>query len=222
MDSRKDLEKLIHQSNLSNWDLDFVEPLQNFQKVHSTDFYIQFKCQNQIGISYHVNSIHQKALDQLLPLMEFREKIDDLSFATLVMYILESLIHLKREDKAKAIFEKYAFDPAFENLYQSEGILFWYVKSLNPSEAELEKYKHKLEKLTNELRYISSKATLKEKILDVKAVHVSANRRFSEINIASQKQNSSETIQELQLFIDSDPPEFYKKMAIDFKNTLLV
>lgn len=221
MDSKKELNTLINQSNLSNWDLSFVERIEAFQKVHGSDFDTRFKCQNQIGVSYHMNEMHQKSLDHLLPLMVFREKIEDLTFANLILNVLDSLTHLDQEDKAKAIFEKYVSDPAFESLFQSEAILVWYVKALNPSEDELKKYESKVEKLSRDLGFISSKKTLNEKVLDLKAVNLQGNQRFSEITIASQNQNRSDTLEEVQLFINSKPPDFYKKMAIDFRNSLL-
>jgi hypothetical protein len=164
--------------------------------------------------------MHQESVEVLLPLIEERKKINDFKFSTLVSVVLKSLSKLNQLDLAKSIFERFIDDPCNDGFYQIEGMLEWLVTAIDPSETELHVYKPKLQKLMNELGYFPNKSTIKESILDIRSVHQKANRKFSEICIAYRKTPTSETIQSLNDFIESNPPGYYKALAEDFKKKI--
>lgn len=220
MDSKEKLKQLIHKCTMDEFDLSYVNQIKTFQAKNQDEEELRLECQYQIGFIYHLNEMHQESMEILLPLIHEREKIDDFMFSNMLLIILKSLAELKKLDQAKKIFNRFIDDRSINNFYQIKGMLLWYVEALDPSESELKLYQHKLDKLMEGLGYYPAKETLKEQILAVEAVHSKVNRKFSEISIASWKEPNAVTLQRLNDFISSNPPGFYKGLAIEFKSKI--
>lgn len=220
MDSKQELKQLIQKCYLDKYDLSYVDQIKTFQAENQEEEGLRLECQYEIGVIYCFNELHQESMDILLPLIHEREKIDDFNFSNMLLIILKSLAELKKLDQAKKIFERFIDDRSINNFYRIQGMLVWYVEALDPAESELKLYQYKLDKLMEGLGYYPEKSTRKEQILAIQAVHSKVNRQFSEIVITSQKEPSTETLQRLNDFISSSPPEFYKGLAIDFKSKI--
>jgi hypothetical protein len=211
------LTQLIHESILGDSDLKYIPLFEAFNEKHPSNEQVRISCQSQIGFIYFHHQMHREALNHFLPLIDESEKIEDFQFSNLLLQTLQSLAQEDRLAEAKILFERFINDRCNSNFYHLEAMLVWFTLFLKPTEEELQPYKSKVIQLMDELGYLSQKPTLKEQILDIKEVHLKANKEFSEIQIAYKKDQKSKTIQRLNTFIDSDPPEFYIKLAEDFK-----
>ena len=216
-----EIKILIHDAILNGFDLSYANKFVELQTKYKDDAQLQKECAFWIAVVYAENNLPDEAVDIFIELIEAKDNLPE-HFPNILIHTLQLLTKLHRLEEAHHLFITHIFDKELTPFLYTLGLLSWYVETFEPSDFELAKYEDLLDSAMDKLGFHSNEAELSRKIMHVTRVNSTTNIEYSTLLISLKGKLKNEKVQVLNEFIDSKPPDFYKRLAQEVLSSIQV